>query len=129
MSDNDVSMGPGLEDRVEAVLRRLLAPLVEQVRKRLEMPPQEWFSIKQAAAYAGLSGDHVRRAVTGAMLPCSNVGTPDRPLYRISRRDLEGWLEKRKAGALPPPRRKKGRAQITSLPPSRHFAPRVATAA
>jgi len=89
---------------------------VQKLEKRLEVPKQEWFSIKKAAIYADLSSDHVRRAVTSAMLPCSNMGTNDRPTYRVSRKDLEEWLEKRKAGAIPSPRKK------AELPKSRFYS-------
>lgn len=92
---------------------------VEAMRKRLENGPgQEWLSIKEAAVVVGLSEDHVRRAVTGSALPCSNVGTNDRPLYRISRKDLEAFMERRKAGALPP---QKGRGK-RKLQPSPFFS-------
>jgi excisionase family DNA binding protein len=81
---------------------------------------QEWFSIKEAAVLTGLSAKHLRRAVLGGTLPASNVGTPDRPVYRISREDLKGWMDRRKAGALPPPGRK--RAAAPQPPVSRHHA-------
>lgn len=92
---------------------------VSSILKRLEHPGpvQEWFSIKDAAKIVGLSNDHVRRAVTGADLACSNVGTPDRPLYRISRTDLGEYMEQRKSGALPRQRKKR------TLPHSRFFRP------
>jgi excisionase family DNA binding protein len=104
--------------RIEGVLQELVAA-VGTLQKKLEMPTQEWFSIKQASAYTGLSDDHIRRAVTSAMLPCSNVGSNDRPTYRISRKDLEEWLEKRKSGAIPSPRRK---GREVPLPKSRFYS-------
>ncbi len=79
-------------------------------------PEREYYSIKGAARVLEVSPDHIRRAVVGGTLPCSNVGTMGRPTYRISRTDLLAWVEKRKAGAIPPPRRKV--AAVT--PPSRH---------
>lgn len=95
--------------------------LERKVSTRLsDQPRQEWFSVKQAAALTGLSQDHIRRAVVGGTLPVSNVGTPDRPLYRISRRDIDEWMERRKAGAYPPPGRKKARAAAPTKHVSRH---------
>jgi excisionase family DNA binding protein len=82
-----------VEQLLTAVVRRELSNRVEQ----------GYFSIKQAAAYTALSGDHVRRAVKGGTLPVSNVGTPDRPLYRISRSDLDAFMRERQAGPKPPP--------------------------
>lgn len=107
--------------------RDLLRKLVDQqaeillhlreLRKERELPQQEWFSIIEAGALTGLHEDTIRRAVTGGTLPCSNVGTYDRPTYRISRKDIEAYMEKRKAGAFPPPRKSKKSIQ---LPVSRH---------
>jgi excisionase family DNA binding protein len=96
-------------DRMEQVLRRL---------ERVNVVSQGYISIKQAATYTGLSPVHIRRAATGGTLPCSNVGTYDRPTYRISRKDIDAWMEKRKAGAFPPPRKK--RPDQPQLPVSRH---------
>jgi excisionase family DNA binding protein len=109
-----------IEQGIDATLERLLLPIVEKLKKRLELPPQEWFSIKETAALTGLSADHIRRAVSGGTLPCSNVGTNDRPTYRISRTDIAQWMERRKAGALPPSRRKKNPREM-SLPVSPHL--------
>ena len=86
------------EERIESLLVRL--------ERAVTQPAQAWFSIKGAAALTGLSPAHIRRAVTGGTLACSNVGSMDRPTYRISREDIEEWMKRRKAGALPPPKRK-----------------------
>ena len=103
-------------DPMKEILHRL-----DKLQQSLDQPKQEWFSIKQAAVLTGLSADHVRRAVTGGTLQCSNVGTNDRPTYPcISRKDIEDWMDKRKAGALPPTRRKK-KSQEVSLPVSPHL--------
>jgi hypothetical protein len=63
-----------IEESIQATLERLLQPVVEKVAKKLEMPPQEWFSIKETAALTGLSVDHVRRHVTAGLLPVTNPG-------------------------------------------------------
>src|SRR5262245_56585213 len=93
---------PDLMQKLDEVLLRL-----DQLEKALKRPQQEWFTIIEVAALTGLSDPHIRRAVTGGTLPASNVGTPDRPIYRISEKDIVEWMEKRKAGALPTPRWKK----------------------
>jgi excisionase family DNA binding protein len=76
-----------------------------------------WLSIKQAATYMSLSQDHVRRAVLGGTLPASNVGTPDRALYRISREAIDRWMQEREAGAILTPRQ----AKVMKTVVSRHF--------
>lgn len=102
---------------MDDVLKRV-EELLARLEKQVDMPRQEWYSINQAAAYCGLSPKHVRRAVVGGMLPVSNVGTPNRALYRVSRIDLEGWLQERKAGPKPPRGRKKKGAEAPYV--SRH---------
>jgi excisionase family DNA binding protein len=75
--------------RLEQVLRRL---------EKVDAVSQAYFSIKQAAAYTGLSEDHVRRRIVKGILPSSNVGSKDRPLYRVARADIDRWMESRKMG-------------------------------
>lgn len=99
--------------------------IIEQQRiiiERLGQPEPAYFNIANAAKYLGLSGPFIRRAVTSGMLSVSNVGTPDKPAYRISRKDLHEYMEKRKAGAIArPTKRKKGEQAVRTLPPSRHY--------
>lgn len=95
--------------------------ILKRVEKALDRSPLEYFSIEQATTITGLSDDHIRRAILGGTLPASNVGTPDRPYYRISRENLKDWMEQRKAGAFPPPARKKVRRDPKPLPVSPHF--------
>lgn len=86
--------------------------VVELVMERMGMKPhpdqpspaQEYFSIKNCAAVAGLSTDHIRKAVVGGTLVASDVGTKDHPLYRIHKDSLNKWMIDREAGAKPPPR-------------------------
>jgi excisionase family DNA binding protein len=81
---------------VEDVLERL-AGVLERLEGALERPTvvREWFSIEEAAFATGLSKDHVRRAVISGALTASDLGTPDRPLYRISRNNLLRWMQER----------------------------------
>src|SRR5437764_15149727 len=62
-------------DRIEAALEQLLAAVRAKGKRGGTLPPQEWFSIEEAAALTGLSEDHVRRHVTSGLLPVSNQGT------------------------------------------------------
>jgi hypothetical protein len=75
----DDCLAQAVEKRIDAVLERLLAPIVAKLEKRLEMPPQEWFSVEETAALTGLSADHIRRHVTAGLLPPSNQGTFEKP--------------------------------------------------
>jgi excisionase family DNA binding protein len=84
-------------ERVTGIERLLGQPRVEQ----------EYLSIRVAEVYTGLSDDHIRRAVTGGTLPCSNVGTPGRALYRMRRSNLHAWMRERESGPKPPARRQK----------------------
>src|SRR5271168_992168 len=90
-----------------------LAARVEALQSSLR--PPEFYSIKQAAEVLGVSADHIRRAVVGGVLAASNVGTMSRPTYRIARTDLLAWVERGKAGAVPPASRKR-----SVTPQSRH---------
>src|SRR5262245_19022937 len=81
---------------------------MKDIELRLKRPrvEQEYLSIKEAKAYTGLSDDHIRRAVTGGTLPASNVGTPDRALYRLKKANIDAWMREREAGPKPAPRKK-----------------------
>jgi excisionase family DNA binding protein len=85
---------------------------------------QELFSIDAVATMTGLSAAHVRRAVKGGTLVSSNMGTPDRALYRISRENVHRWVKEREAGAKPPPGRvgiNRRKPEKAPPPPCRHF--------
>jgi len=64
----------------------------------------EWISVAQAAQATGLSDSTIRRAIAGRDLAASNVGSDQRPVWRIARRDLTTWMEKQKGemAAVPP---------------------------
>ena len=70
-------------------------------------PAQEYYSIKNCAFIAGVSPDHIRRAIVGATLPASDLGTKDHPLYRVHRDHLREWAEIRQSGAKPPMKKSK----------------------
>jgi excisionase family DNA binding protein len=100
-------LGEYLVHNIKAIIEETIAPMkaaIEELREKQKSQRQEFLSIKDVAEVTGLSEVHVRRAVTGGTLACANVGTHGRPLYRISRRDLNEWFDKRKSGACPPPR-------------------------
>ena len=95
-------------DRIEAALEQLLVAIRAKGKRGGTLPPQEWFSIEEAAALTGLSEDHVRRQVTSGSLPVSNQGTFEKPYYRIHRRDIDEWMMRRREAPCPAPRTKSG---------------------
>lgn len=86
-----------------------LAGRLDRIEEKLEskkgaVPEAEFVSVKQAAAITQLSESHLRRALWSRELPAANAGTPAHPLWRISRKDLMGWLKARVGGNGVPPR-------------------------
>src|SRR5262245_27129203 len=74
---------------VNAIESRLL-PIFSRFERRLDgAVSQEYFSIRQAAVYTGLSGKSIRRAVRKGMLPCSNPMGGKRATLCIARKDLD----------------------------------------
>ncbi len=63
----------------------------------------EYLSIKQAAAHAGISPTKIRREIKAGRLPACDTGTPAHPHYRISRADFQSWIERHRGGAMPAP--------------------------
>jgi excisionase family DNA binding protein len=77
-------------EQVKDALKQVLVPMLEGLK---QVPPQECFSIRQAAVLMGLSPKHIRRAVQKGELGCSNVGGEKRSTLRITRRDIDAWLD------------------------------------
>ena len=67
-------------------------------------PGLAYFKIREVAETTRLSESHIRRAIRRGDLPASNVGTPDHPTWRISRKDLVEWMDRKKGGTskVPP---------------------------
>jgi excisionase family DNA binding protein len=63
----------------------------------------EYLSIKEAAAHAGLSPTKIRREIKAGRLPACDTGTLAHPHYRISRADFQTWIERHRGGAMSPP--------------------------
>lgn len=103
-------------EQVTIQLLESLSAKLDAIAASLQAQPSpEFYSIKQASRMVGVSCDHIRRAVVGGVLACSNVGTLNRATYRISRVDLLAWLERQKAGPISPSQKKS-----RSVPLSRH---------
>ena len=68
-------------------------------------PGLDYLTIRSVAETTQLSESHIRRAIRCGDLPASNVGTPDHPIWRISRKDLVEWMDGKKGGiSKVPPR-------------------------
>ena len=68
-------------------------------------PGPAYFTIRAVAETTRLSDSHIRRAIRRGDLPASNLGTPDHPIWRVSRGDLIDWMDRKKGGpAKVPPR-------------------------
>lgn len=53
---------------------------------------QEFFSVDEIAKMAGLSRDHVQRAIDNYELPATDKGRGKKRLFRIARADFERWM-------------------------------------
>jgi excisionase family DNA binding protein len=112
---------PSLEDRLQNVEARLAAlesssrvssssssrtSNPDAAGEHGDAPPGlAYFTIREVAETSRLSDSHIRRAIRRGDLPASNVGTPDHPTWRISRKDLFEWLDSKKgASSKVPPR-------------------------
>ena len=64
----------------------------------------DYLTIRSVAETTQLSESHIRRAIRRGDLPASNVGTPAHPIWRISRKDLVEWMDRKKGGTskVPP---------------------------
>ena len=111
---------PSLEDRLQNVEARLAAlesssRVSSSSSSRTSNPDAAgvhgaappglaYFKIREVAETTRLSESHIRRAVRRGDLPASNVGTPDHPIWRISRKDLVEWMDRKKGGTskVPP---------------------------
>ncbi len=65
----------------------------------------DWLTIEHAARVCDCSYDHINRAVGAGELPASDIGNGGKKAaYRISRADLNAWMERNKGGRHLPPR-------------------------
>jgi excisionase family DNA binding protein len=109
----EVMHWPGIKPRDDAsvTLERINAKL-DILIEGSEQEAVEFVSIRQAARLTGLSSSHVRRAVVSGELPASNVGSAARPTYRISRTDMEDWMNRKRGGTTSVPPRSERRKLI-----------------
>jgi excisionase family DNA binding protein len=97
-------------NQLKLMMQQIMPPVRELMlwwRTKAGTPTQEWLSIEETAGLTGLSDDYVRRHVTSGLLPVANMGTFDKPLYRIRRRDIDDWMAKRREAPCPAPRKRK----------------------
>jgi excisionase family DNA binding protein len=65
-----------------------------------DAPAPDYVSVKGAVRITGLSDSHLRRAIRAGELPASNMGSSKHPFWRIARKELDQWIEKKKGGAI-----------------------------
>ena len=84
--------------------RELYARVDKVVRRTGSKVSSSCMSITSFLIVPQLSESHIRRAIRRGDLPASNVGTPDHPIWRISRKDLVEWMDRKKGGTskVPP---------------------------
>jgi excisionase family DNA binding protein len=83
---------------VRAIVHETLAALPENAlyaTPRVETTPA-WLTVPQAATYAGVARDTIRRALTAGTLPYGVVSNTDKG-RRIHRDDLDTWIRTRMA--------------------------------
>ena len=53
---------------------------------------QGWFKIREAAKYASVSQDWLRRRIYAKVLPATNIASKTNPRWRIKRDELDQYL-------------------------------------
>jgi excisionase family DNA binding protein len=119
---HDASASEELAAQLGMKVREMLLPTLQQISESLdhlrldrrspavrsdEANPSRsgYVTIERAAEITTISDSHLRRVIRSGELPASNIGTAARPTWRISRKDLDDWMQ-RKQGESPklPPR-------------------------
>jgi len=67
-------------------------------------------SVKEVAAYLALSDTRVALLIRDNLIPAFDIGRGKYRQWRVAARDLETWLQQRRAAVIPrrPPRRPPG---------------------
>jgi excisionase family DNA binding protein len=60
------------------------------------MVQQEFLSVRDAAVILGVHQATIRRLIWRGELPAANISSPHRPIWRIRRDILLGWVSGRK---------------------------------
>lgn len=97
------------DEQVE--LLRAVFVHVRSIDEKLSLPslgPDGWMTIAQAAQVAGVSEKTIRRAIKAEdakrKLTSFDISNSGRPLYRISRSDLDVWMRENLGGTESTPR-------------------------
>jgi excisionase family DNA binding protein len=69
-------------NRIEALLQGLVADA-----------KAEWLPVKGAAEITACHSNTVRRAIASGLLAASNIGSQERPVYRLHRKDIKAWMD------------------------------------
>lgn len=77
-------------NRIEALLQGLVADT-----------KAEWVPVKRAAEIMGCHSNTLRRAIASGFLAASNIGSEERPVYRLHRKDIKAWMDGMRSTAKP----------------------------
>jgi excisionase family DNA binding protein len=94
-SQEDERPEPPTLESIARLLKDVVVPLLNGMKKAEEESRQEYLSVEQVAAMCGLESKFIRRAMKRGELPHSNVGSEKRATYRISRQDIVAWMQER----------------------------------
>jgi excisionase family DNA binding protein len=78
---------------------------VDGLTELVSLQVADWLTIEHAALVCDCSYDHIYRAVERGELPASDIGNGEKKaLHRISRSDLNAWMERNRGrtAAVPP---------------------------
>lgn len=59
-------------------------------------PYGDYLSVTQVGVLTSLGADFIREAIKEKELPASNIGTAEKPLYRVARKDVDEFMAKRR---------------------------------
>lgn len=106
------------EDRIAKLIEQATERAVKKMLQGMDVR-QEYLSLKDAAVYCGLSKNHLRSQIQMGLLPASDIGTPAKPNYRLSRTNLDKFMKDRETGPVRLPTSSLRPDKI--IPVSKHF--------
>ena len=118
---HDASSPEELTSQLGIAVREILLPTLRQISETLDQlrldrrnsagrtdeADPSWsgyITIERAAEFTDISDSYLRRVIRSGELPASNIGTATRPTWRIARKDLDEWMQRRQGERpkLPP---------------------------
>jgi hypothetical protein len=90
-----------LNEKLTTLIRQAIQESFNEFKQK---PEQEWFSVEETAAIVGVESKHIRRAIdAGKLVPADiTLGSDGRAFYRISRQDINDWMDATKIKRVSP---------------------------